>query len=99
MSEINTQKDVYLFTHGRMYLKEKLENGLISKGFSKEKMIMALPTKVGEVGDYVAMLWRPPTPDQIKIQVITKVEEVVPEGMVGLWRGVSKEDIESIPLS
>jgi len=99
MSEIDTQKDVYLFTHGRMDLKEKLENGLISKGFSKEKMIMALPTKVGKVGDYVAMLWRPPTPDQIKIQVITKVEEVAPEGMAGLWKGVSKDDIESIPLS
>ena len=98
MSEINAQKNIYLFTHGRMDLKDKLENILVEKGFSKEKMIMAVPNKVGEIGDYVAMLWRPPTPDQIKIQVITKVEEVVPEGMVGLWKGVSKEDIESIPL-
>lgn len=98
MAEINTQKNIYLFTHGRMDLQEKSENALIAKGFSKEKIIMALPSKVGEVGDYMAMLWRPPTPDQIKIQEITKVEKVEPEGMVGLWKGVSKDDIESIPL-
>jgi hypothetical protein len=81
-----------------MDLKEKAENAIIAKGFSKEKIIMASPNKVGEVGEYMAMLWRPPTPDQIKIQEITKVEEVEPEGMVGLWKGVSNDDIESISL-
>jgi hypothetical protein len=98
MAEINTQKSIYLFLHGRMDLKEKAENAIIAKGFSKEKIIMASPNKVGEVGEYMAMLWRPPTPDQIKIQEITKVEEVEPEGMVGLWKGVSNDDIESISL-
>jgi hypothetical protein len=98
MSEINTQKSIYLFLHGQMDLKEKAESAIIAKGFSKEKIIMASPNKVGEVGEYMAMLWRPPTPDQIKIQEITKVEEVEPEGMVGLWKGVSNNDIESIPL-
>ena len=99
MAEIDTQKDIYLFLHGRMDLQEKAENALISKGFAKEKIIMALPNKVGETGDYMAMLWRPPTPDQIKIQQITKVEPVEPEGMIGLWKGVSKDDVDSIPLS
>ncbi len=98
MVELNTEKNIYLFTHGRMDLKEKLENIVLAKGFSKEKMVMALPTKTGEVGDYVAMLWRPPNPDQIKIQQITKVEKVEPEGMAGLWKGISKDDVESIPL-
>jgi hypothetical protein len=46
----------------------------------------------------MAMLWMPPNPDKIKIQLITKVEEVEPEGMMGLWKGVSKEDIDTIPL-
>ena len=98
MTEINTEKNIYLFTHGQMDLKEKSENILVAKGFSKEKIIMALPTQVGEVGDYMAMLWMPPTPDHIKIQEITKVEEVEPEGVIGLWKGVSKDDVESIPL-
>ena len=59
---------------------------------------MALPTKVGNVGDYMAMLLMPPNPDHIKIQQITKVDEVEPEGMVGLWKGVSKDDIDTVQL-
>ncbi len=98
MAEIDTGKNIYLFTHGRMDLQEKSENALIGKGFSKEKIIMAQPNKVGEVGEYMAMLWPPPAPDQIKFQQITKVEEVEPEGVIGLWKGVSKDDIESIPF-
>ena len=98
MAEIDTQKDIYLFLHGRMDLREQAENALIAKGFSKDKIAMALPSKTGQVGDYMAMLWRPPTPDQIKIQQITKVEEVEPEGMIGLWKGVSQDDVEAIPL-
>ncbi len=81
-----------------MDLKEKATNALTAKGFTADKVIMALPTKVGNVGDYMAMLWMPPNPDHIKIQQITNVEEVEPEGMVGLWKGASKEDIDSIPL-
>ncbi|MCV0409575.1 hypothetical protein [Nitrosopumilus sp.] len=98
MTEINTQKDVYLFLHGRMDLKEKAMNALTTKGFSSDKVVMALPNKVGNVGDYMAMLWMPPNPDHVKIQEITKVEEVKPEGMIGLWKGVSKEDIDTIQL-
>lgn len=99
MVEIDTERDIYLFTHGRMDLQEKAQNALLEKGFAKEKIIMAMPNKVGQVGDYMAMLWRPPTPDQIKIQKITNVEEVEPEGMVGLWKGVSKDDVDSFPLN
>ena len=40
MAEIDTQKDVYLFLHGRMDLKEKAMNALISKGFTSEKVTM-----------------------------------------------------------
>ena len=99
MAEIDTQKDIYLFLHGRMDLKEKAESALATKGFATDKIIMALPNKVGKVGDYMAMLWMPPNPDHIKIQQITKVDQVEPEGMIGLWKGVSKDDIDSIPLN
>ncbi len=98
MAEIDTQKEVYLFLHGKMDLKEKATNALVAKGFVAEKITIASPTKVGEVGEYMAMLWMPPTPDHIKIQQITKVEQVEPEGMIGLWKGVSKDDIDTIPL-
>jgi len=57
-----------------------------------------MPNKVGNVGDYMAMLWMPPNPDHIKIQKITKVVDVPPEGMIGLWKGVSKEDLFTVKL-
>ncbi len=98
MTEIDATKSVYLFTHGRMDLQEKALAALASKGFSKESIVMALPSKVGNVGDYMAMLWMPPNPDHIKIQRITKVESVEPEGMIGLWKGVSKDDLFTVPL-
>ncbi len=98
MAEIDNQKEIYLFLHGRMDLKDKAMSALTAKGFAAEKVIMALPDKVGNVGDYMAMLWMPPNPDHIKIQQITKVEQVEPEGMIGLWKGISKDDIDTTPL-
>ncbi len=98
MSQIDKQKQVYLFVHGRMDLEPVAINALVSNGFSKDKITSARPDKVGEVGDYMAMLWMPPNPDHIKIQKITKVEQVIPEGVTGLWKGVSKEDILQIKL-
>ena len=38
MTEIDTTKKVYLFTHGRMDLQEKSIGILESNGFSKENM-------------------------------------------------------------
>ncbi|MGQ0606116.1 MAG: hypothetical protein ACT4OD_04065 [Candidatus Nitrosotenuis sp.] len=97
MSVDNT-KTVYLFVHGRMDLMQKSVDVLVSNGFSKDKIISAVPTKVGQIGEYMAMLWMPPNPDHIKIQKITGVEPVEPQGMIGLWKVVSKEDIATIPL-
>ena len=98
MSQIEKQKKIYLFVHGRMDLEPVAINALVSNGFSKDKITSARPDKVGDVGDYMAMLWMPPNPDQIKIQKITKIEQVSPEGVIGLWKGVSKEDILQIKL-
>ncbi len=98
MTEIDTQKEIYLFLHGRMDLREKAMKAITAKGFADDKVIMALPDKVGNVGDYMAMLWMPPNPDHIKFQQITKVEEVESSDVTGLWKGVSKDDIDTIPL-
>ncbi len=98
MTEIDTQKEIYLFLHGRMDLREKAMKAITAKGFAGDKVIMALPDKVGNVGDYMAMLWMPPNPDHIKFQQITKVEEVESSDVTGLWKGVSKDDIDTIPL-
>ncbi|GAX59568.1 hydrolase of the alpha/beta superfamily [Candidatus Scalindua japonica] len=93
-AKIDPMKDVYLFLHGRKDLKEEAEGVLITLGFSKENIIAASSKNVGNVGDYMAMLWRPPRPDQIKIQQITEVKEVEPDKMFGYWKGVLKKDID-----
>ena len=98
MADIDTTKNVYLFTHGRQDLIEKSTNALVSNGFSKDKIIMAGPAKAGEVDEYMAMLWMPPNPDHIKIQKIIKVDPAEPTGMIGVWAGVSKEDIFEIKI-
>ena len=98
MADVDTTKSVYLFTHGRQDLIEKSTNALTANGFSKDKIIMALPSQAGDVGDYMAMLWMPPNPDHIKIQKITKVEPAEAEGMIGVWKGVSKDDLFEIKI-
>ncbi len=98
MSQIDPQKSVYLFVHGRFDLEPIAINALVANGFTKDKIISAKSDKVGNVGDYMAMLWMPPNPDHIKIQKITKVEQVTPSDMTGLWKGVSKEDLFQIKL-
>ena len=97
-ADIDPQKNVYLFLHASMDLEGKSINALVANGFSKEKIIVATPHNVGKVGDYMAMLWLPPTPDHIKIQQITGVVDVKPEGLIGYWKGVSKEELYTIPL-
>ncbi len=97
-TEIDPQKNVYLFLHGRADLQERAETSLIAYGFQKEKITVASSENVGSVGDYIAMLWRPPRPDHIKIQKITKVKEVKPDQIIGFWRGVSGKVIDIISL-
>ena len=98
MTDIDQSKNVYLFIHGRVDLAEKSIDLLTSNGFSKDKIVIALPSEAGNVDDYMAMLWMPPNPDHIKIQKITKVEPADAEGMIGVWKGVSKDDIFEIKI-
>ncbi|MBS1258859.1 MAG: hypothetical protein MAG551_01923 [Candidatus Scalindua arabica] len=97
-TEIDPRKEVYLFLHGRVDLQERAETTLVTYGFSKDKITVATSENVGSVGDYIAMLWRPPRPDHIKIQKITKVKVVEPDRIIGFWRGVSGKVIDTISL-
>ncbi|MDR4498525.1 MAG: hypothetical protein MRK02_11490 [Candidatus Scalindua sp.] len=96
--EIDSDKEVYLFLHGREDLREKAENALVAYGFLKENIIKASSEKIGKAGDYMAMLWKPPQPDHIKIQKITKVKATEPDKVFGLWKGVMRKDIDTAPL-
>lgn len=97
--EIDHSKKVYLFTHGRADLREGAVSALESAGFKKENITDASPSETGAPGDYMAMMWMPPNPDHIKVQVITAVTDAPPEGMIGRWKGVSKDDLFTVKLS
>lgn len=99
LHQIDKQKSIYLFVHGRIDLEHLATESLVKNGFSKDKIILAKATEVGVEGDYMAMLWMPPNPDHLKIQKITKVEKSTPDGMIGLWKGVSKEELFQIKLN
>ena len=96
--EIEAGRKVYLFTHGRADLRERSLSALESAGVSRDDVVDARPNETGAVGDYMAMLWMPPNPDHIKMQRITDVTPVQPEGMIGLWKGVSRDNVGTIPL-
>ena len=98
MSNVDQTKDIYLFIHGQKNLEEKSVNRLVENGFLKEKNIMAKKAEAGKIGDYVAMLWMPPTPDHIKIQKISKVEPTDDSGMMGVWKGVTMDTLFEIKL-
>ena len=49
-TEIDPQKNVYLFLHGREDLREKAETVLIAYGFPKENIITASSENVGKAG-------------------------------------------------
>ena len=100
MTDIDKEKSIYLFVHGKKDLEGTAKNLLVKNGFLDEKIIIAKSNEVGNVGEYMAMLWAPNNPSTIKIQKIIKVDKVEkPEGVLGLWKGVTWDDIFEIPLA
>lgn len=96
--DIDSDRKVYLFIHGRADLRDKAVSALKSAGVSEGAIVDAVSEETGQVGDYMAMLWMPPNPDHIKMQRITAVAPVEPEGMMGLWKGVSADDLGKVDL-
>jgi len=100
MENIDQNKSVYLFVHGQKDLEESSKNLLVENGFSNDKIILAKSNMVGNIGDYMALLWAPRNPSVIKIQKITEIEKVEkPEGVLGLWKGVTWDDLFEISLA
>lgn len=100
MANIDKEKSIYLFVHGKKDLENTAKDLLVKNGFLDKKIIIAKSNEVGNIGEYMAMLWAPNNPSNIKIQKIIKVDKVEkPEGVLGLWKGVTWDDIFEIPLA
>ncbi|MBP2625243.1 MAG: hypothetical protein KAF24_04805 [Nitrosopumilaceae archaeon] len=97
--QIDKNKNIYVFLHGKLGLKQKSINALTKNGFDTNKIVLATPNKVGNVGDYMAMLWFPNSPTHIKIQQISSISPLTSDGgIMGLWAGVTKNELFTIDL-
>lgn len=95
---IDMNKKIYIFLHGRSDFKQKSIDILTKQGFNKDKMIIATRNEIGDTGDYMAMLWPPMSPDSIKIQQITDIKKDESDNTIGLWKGVSSVEVSVLFL-
>ena len=70
MSNIDTEKNVYVIVHGQKQLFETVKSRLGDIGLKTEKLVLADMNKPGNEGDYVAMLWPPMGPTEIILSEI-----------------------------
>ena len=97
--KIDKTKYVYLFVHGHNQLTEKSIKKLISYGILNTKIVLAKPNELGNVDDYMAMLWPPQNPDYIKFQQITKINKNQNiDNHSGMWKNVIHVDLFTIDL-
>jgi hypothetical protein len=96
MSKIDGTKKIYLIVHGQHQLVEQVKDKLTGR-FKRENMEPASLDKVGEVGEYVAMLWPPVAAKEIVVSEITGAGGSTGRGM-GAWSSVSQKELFRIPL-
>jgi hypothetical protein len=97
MPSIGLDKTVYLIVHGQNQFLSLLKEKLASKGFEKQKMQTASLDKVGNIGEYVAMIWPPANPKEIVVSMIGGIKEEEGIGK-GAWASIRQDELFRIPL-
>ena len=95
MSQIDATKKIYLIVHGQRQLIAPIKDKLASK-FKRENMQPASLDKVGEVGEYVAMIWPPMAPKEVVVSQITGTGGSG-RGM-GAWASIEQKELFRLPL-
>ena len=98
MSNIDTEKNVYVIVHGQKQLFETVKSRLGDTGLKTEKLILADMNKPGNEGDYIAMLWPPMAPTEIILSQIIDFSGTNGRGM-GVWATVNQKELQRIPLN
>jgi hypothetical protein len=98
-NNIDSTKKVHLIVHGQRQLLEPVKDKLASR-FKRENMKPASLDKVGEVGEYVAMLWPPMAAREIVVSQITGTGGNSSSGGrgMGAWGSVSQKELFRVPL-
>jgi hypothetical protein len=98
MPSIDHGKTVYLIVHGQNQYLSLLKEKLAFKGFERQKMQTASLEKVGNIGEYVAMIWPPVNPKEIVVSMIGGIKEE--DGMgKGAWASIHQDELFRIPLT
>ena len=97
MASIAPDKTIYLIVHGQNQFLSLLKEKLASKGFEKQKMQTASLDKVGNIGEYVAMIWPPMNPKEIVVSTIGGIKEQDGTGK-GAWDSIRQDELFRIPL-
>jgi hypothetical protein len=98
MSNIDTEKNVYVIVHGQKQLFETVKSRLGDSGLKTEKLVLADMNKPGNEGDYVAMLWPPMAPTEIILSQIIDFNGTNGLGM-GAWATLNQKELQRIPLN
>jgi hypothetical protein len=88
-----------VIVHGQTNLMTEVTAKLVLKGFKKENIQMARVDKAGSIGDYVAMVWPPGTPQEIIVSQIgeSKITQNNPSAP-SVWQDVQQNELYRIPL-
>lgn len=98
MSNIDTEKNVYVIVHGQKQLFETVKSRLGDIGLKTEKLVLADMNKPGNEGDYVAMLWPPMGSTEIILSEI--IDFNGPEGRgMGAWATLNQKELQRIPFN
>jgi hypothetical protein len=95
---LDPARTIYLIVHGQKQLEDKVREKLVSNGFKSECMRLASLDKVGEPGEYVAMVWPPVTPREIVVSEITGKHDGKNQSGMGAWASIERKDIQRIAL-
>ncbi len=98
MSNIDTEKNVYVIVHGQKQLFETVKSRLGDIGLKTEKLVLADMNKPGNEGDYVAMLWPPTGSTEIILSEI--IDFNGPEGRgMGAWATLNQKELQRVPFN
>jgi hypothetical protein len=100
MSTLDLKKTVHIIVHGQTNLVGTVKEKLMGLGFSENSLRQASLEKVGNEGDYVALVWPPMNAKQIILNEITGMREEAQEGLgMGAWAKVEQRELSRIPLT
>jgi hypothetical protein len=98
MANFNPNKTVYLIVHGQRHMEEKVREKLVSNGIKPERIQLASLGRAGESGEYVAMIWPPTSPSEIRISEIVGKHDGEGQSGMGAWASIERNDIQTITL-